>query len=211
MTDQACPRSTVVIISADASIRDSLRILLEAASFEVQAFGSAHEFARGHPLPVPSCLVLDVRTPDVNVLDLQIELATASILSPIVFITGYRDLPMSVRTMKPRDVEFLPEPVCPQDLLQSVRVGLERDRDRLEKDATASRLRTRFDMLTPRERQMFAFATSGLLNKQIANALGLSEITVRMRRGSLSRKMGARSAADLVRMADTLGIERIKP
>jgi len=155
--------------------------------------------------------VLDVRLPGLSGLDFQAELAKANIHIPIIFITGHGDIPMTVRAMKAGAVEFLTKPFRDQDLLDAVQIALERDRARRTQDDTAHELRVHFEALTPREREVLAFVTAGLMNKQIAAELGVSEITVKVHRGNVMKKMGARSLADLVRMADTLGIRRTSP
>jgi FixJ family two-component response regulator len=155
--------------------------------------------------------VLDIRLPGVSGLDFQAELAKANIHIPIVFITGHGDIPMTVRAMKAGAVEFLTKPFRDQDLLDSVQIALDRDRARRARDKAVHEVRVHFDALTPREQEVIAFVTAGLMNKQIAAELGVSEITVKVHRGSVMKKMGARSLADLVRMADALGIKRAKP
>ena len=155
--------------------------------------------------------MLDVRLPVMSGLDFQAELSKAKIQLPIVFITGHGDIPMTVRAMKAGAVEFLPKPFREQDLLDAVRIGLERDRARRESESAVSKLRADFESLTAREQQVIALVTSGLMNKQIAGEIGVSEITVKVHRSNVMRKMGAKSLADLVRMADALGIRRTKP
>jgi FixJ family two-component response regulator len=155
--------------------------------------------------------VLDVRLPGVSGLDFQTELAKANIRIPIVFITGHGDIPMTVKAMKAGAVEFLTKPFREQDLLDAVRLGLERDRTRRAGETIVSELRGRFEALTAREQEVMAFVTAGLMNKQIAADLGVSEITVKVHRGNVMRKMGAKSLAGLVRMADMLGIRRERP
>jgi FixJ family two-component response regulator len=155
--------------------------------------------------------VLDIRLPGVSGLDFQAELAKADIQIPIIFITGHGDIPMTVRAMKAGAVEFLTKPFRDQDLLDAVQVAFERDRRRRAQAKALQELRTHFEALTPREQQVIGFVTAGLMNKQIAAELGVSEITVKVHRGSVMKKMGARSLADLVRMADSLGIRRAKP
>ena len=187
-----------------------LKSLLRSVGLKVEAFGSAAEFLAIKPPNVPSCLVLDVRLPGVSGLDFQDELAKADIQVPIIFITGHGDIPMTVKAMKAGAVEFLPKPFRDQDLLDAVWVGIDRDRVRRESDSSTSKLRTSFESLTAREQQVIALVTSGLMNKQIAAEIGVSEITVKVHRGNVMRKMGARSLADLVRMADALNIRRNK-
>jgi FixJ family two-component response regulator len=201
----------VFVVDDDAAVRRSLQSLLRSVGLQVAAFSSAPEFLASKLPNVPSCLVLDVRLPGMSGLDFQSELAKANIQVPIVFITGHGDIPMSVRAMKAGAVEFLPKPFRDQDLLDAVQVGLDRDRARREGDVAASKLRADFESLTPREQQVIALVTSGLMNKQIAGKIGVSEITVKVHRGNVMRKMGAKSFADLVRMADALGIRQPKP
>jgi FixJ family two-component response regulator len=198
----------VFVVDDDESVRESLRSLLRSVGLQVEVFGSAPEFLRSKLPDVPSCLVLDVRLPGVSGLDFQAELTKAKIKIPIIFITGHGDIPMTVRAMKAGAVEFLTKPFRDQDLLDAVQLGLDRDRDRRASDEAVSTLRTLFESLTPREQQVMALVTSGLMNKQIAGDIGVSEITVKVHRGNVMRKMGARSLADLVRMADGLGIRR---
>ena len=157
---------------------------------------------------MPSCLVLDVRLPGIGGIEFQAELAKANIRLPIIFITGYGDIPMTVRAMKAGAVEFLTKPFRDQDLLDAVRVGLDRDSARREREQALSGLVAAYETLTAREKEVFSLVTSGLMNKQIAAKLGVSEITVKVHRGNAMRKMGARSLADLVRMADLLGIRQ---
>jgi FixJ family two-component response regulator len=160
---------------------------------------------------VASCLVLDIRLPGVSGLDFQIELAKANIHIPIVFMTGHGDIPMTVRAMKGGAVDFLTKPFRDQDMLDAVVAAIERDRKRREVEKIAANLQTLLETLTPREREVLALVSSGLMNKQTAAELGLAEITVKLHRGHIMKKMGARSLADLVRMAETLGIRRAKP
>jgi FixJ family two-component response regulator len=174
----------------------------------VQAFASAAEFLQSRLPDVPSCLVLDVRLPGLSGLDFQAELAKANTHMPIIFITGHGDVPMSVRAMKAGAIEFLTKPFRDQDLLDAVQLGLERDRIRREDASALSQLRARFESLTRREQEIMTLVTAGLMNKQIAGEIEVTEITVKVHRGNLMRKMGARSLADLVRMADTLGLRR---
>jgi FixJ family two-component response regulator len=160
---------------------------------------------------VASCLVLDIRLPGLSGLDFQIELAKANIHIPIIFMTGHGDIPMSVRAMKGGAVDFLTKPFRDQDMLDAVATAIERDRKRRETDKVVTRLQGLFDALTPREREVFVLVSSGLMNKQVAAELGLAEITVKLHRGHIKRKMAAKSLADLVRMAETLGIRRAEP
>ena len=210
MKEQSQAPSSVYVIDDDKALRDSLTSLFRSVGLQVKAFGSANEFLEQPPPDTPSCLVLDVRLPGLSGLDFQSELAKANIHIPIVFMTGYGDIPMTVKAMKAGAVEFLIKPFRDQDLLDAVRLGIERDRDQREIDKAASDLRARFDSLTPREQQVISYVTSGLMNKQIAGQIGVSEITVKVHRGNIMRKMGAKSLADLVRMADVLGLQRVK-
>lgn len=205
----AAPR--VFVVDDDDAVRQSLQSLLRSVGLQVEVFGSAPEFLASKIPNAPSCLVLDVRLPDMSGLDFQAELAKAKIMIPIIFITGHGDIPMTVRAMKGGAVEFLPKPFREQDLLDAVRIGLERDRARRESESAVSKLRTDFESLTAREQQVIALVTSGLMNKQIAGEIGVSEITVKVHRSNVMRKMGAKSLADLVRMADALGVRRAKP
>ena len=205
------PQEVVFVIDDDASMRTSLSSLFRSVGLKVEVFDSAADFLKiGRP-DAASCLVLDVRLPGVSGLDFQSELAKASIRIPIVFITGHGDIPMTVKAMKAGAVEFLTKPFREQDLLDAVRLGLERDRTRRAGEAVVSELRGRFEALTSREQEVMAFVTSGLMNKQIAADLGVSEITVKVHRGNVMRKMAAKSLADLVRMADVIGIRRERP
>jgi FixJ family two-component response regulator len=212
-TQKQSPESEalVFVIDDDAGVRGSLQTLLRSVGLRVSTFSSAAEFLSSQIPDAPSCLVLDVRLPGVSGLDFQADLAKANIHVPIVFITGHGDIPMTVRAMKAGAVEFLPKPFRDQDLLDAVRVGLDRDRARRESDRMSAGLVSAYQTLTSREQQVIALVTSGLMNKQIAAEIGVSEITVKVHRGNVMRKMGARSLADLVRMADTLGIRQPKP
>ena len=174
-------------------------------------FGSASEMLQAKLPDVASCLVLDVRLPGLSGLDFQAELPWANIHIPIIFMSGHGDIPMSVRAMKGGAVDFLTKPFRDQDMLDAVMVAIERDRSRREAARIIANLQTHFDTLTPREREILALVSSGLMNKQIAAELGLAEITVKIHRGHIMKKMGARSLADLVRKAETLGIARVKP
>ncbi len=200
----------VFVIDDDVSMREALVSLFRSVGLQVKEFASASELLQSKLPAVVSCLVLDIRLPGQSGLDLQTELAKADIRIPIIFITGYGDIPMSVRAMKAGAVDFLTKPFRDQDMLDAVTAALERDRKRREEEKTASHLRSLFGTLTPREQEIMVFVTAGLMNKQIAAEIGLSEITVKIHRGNVMKKMGARSLADLVRMAETLGIHRTK-
>jgi FixJ family two-component response regulator len=201
----------VFIVEDDESIRRALSNLFRSVGLEVQLFGSASEMLQGQLPDVASCLVLDIRLPGLSGLDFQAELAKANIQIPIIFMTGHGDIPMSVRAMKGGAVDFLTKPFRDQDMLDAVTVAIERDRRRRETDKIVANLQTHFESLTPREREILALVSSGLMNKQIAAELGLAEITVKIHRGHIMKKMGAKSLADLLRKAETLGIHRGKP
>ena len=199
-------QSVVFVIDDDASVRQALQSLFRSVGLQAQVFGSTAEFLSGNLPDVASCLVLDVRLPGVSGLDFQNELAKAKIQVPIIFITGHGDIPMSVKAMKAGAVEFLTKPFRDQELLDAIQVALNRDRARRQNDEAVSHLRSLYELLTPREREVMALVTEGLMNKQIAGRLNVSEITVKIHRGNAMGKMGARSLAEFVRMADDLGL-----
>jgi FixJ family two-component response regulator len=198
--------STVFIVDDDASVREALGSLFRSVGLRVELFGSALEFLQGRVADVPGCLVLDVRLPGLSGLDFQTQLAAAGIHLPIIFMTGHGDIPMSVRAMKAGAIDFLAKPFREQDMLDAVSAAIECDTKRRRDAESISTLKSLLSSLTPREREVLAHVTSGLMNKQIAAILGLSEITVKIHRGNLMRKMGAKSLADLVRKAEALGI-----
>jgi FixJ family two-component response regulator len=202
---------SIVVIDDDVSVRRALENLFRSVGFDVELFASPQEFLLSDRADRPGCIVLDVRFPGRSGLDMQRDLAAADAQLPIIFITGYGDIPMSVQAMKGGAIEFLTKPFRDQDLLDAVQVGLDRDRARRALDKTTSQVRANFETLTPREQEVIGFVTAGLMNKQIAAELGVSEVTVKVHRGNVMRKMGAHSMADLVRMADALGIQRAKP
>jgi len=201
---QAQVQPTVFVIDDDAAIRQGISSLLRSVNIGAEIFSSPQEFSPDKLPDAPCCLVLDVRFRSASGLDLQAELDNAGINIPIVFITGHGDIPMTVRAMKAGAVEFLTKPFRDQDLLDAISVALERDRQQREKNKSLAIIRSCFETLTPREQQVFALVSTGLMNKQIAAQLAVSEITVKVHRGNLTRKMGARSVAELVRMADAL-------
>jgi FixJ family two-component response regulator len=196
----------VFVVDDDAPTRQALARLFYSVQLRVEVFASAQEFLQSKRPDVPSCLVLDVRLPGLSGLDFQTELTNADIRIPIVFITGHGDIPMSVRAMKAGAVDFLLKPFRDQDLLDAVASALQRDQARRDDEKMIADVRMRFSSLTPREREIMALVASGLLSKQIAAQIDVSEITVKVHRSHLMKKMGARSVADLVRMATALGM-----
>jgi FixJ family two-component response regulator len=197
-------QSLVIVIDDDEGLRESLGMLFRSAGMQVRLLGSAREFFQAAMPDVPCCLVLDVRLPGISGLDFQSELHKAGIYVPIVFITGHGDIPMTVQAMKAGAVEFLTKPLRELDLLDAVRTAIKRDFQRRVADRSIETIKNAFHSLTPRERQVIALVANGLMNKQIAANLGLSEITVKVHRGSVMRKMGARSLAELVKMSEAL-------
>jgi FixJ family two-component response regulator len=196
----------VFVVDDDPSVRRSIKRLIGSVGLQVELFGSAQEFLLSKRPDAPSCLVLDIRLPGISGLNFQHELAEANIHIPIIFITAHGDIPMTVRAMKAGAVEFLTKPFREQDLLDAIQLALERDRVRRQGDAEIAVLRERFQSLTPREREVLPWVVSGLLSKQIADAIGTSEASVKVHRSQLMRKMAADSVADLVRMAEKMGI-----
>jgi FixJ family two-component response regulator len=196
----------VFVVDDDPSVRRSIKRLIGSVGLQVELFGSAQEFLLSKRPDAPSCLVLDIRLPGISGLDFQHELAEANIHIPIIFITAHGDIPMTVRAMKAGAVEFLTKPFREQDLLDAIHLALERDRVRRQGGAEIAVLRERFESLTPREREVLPWVVSGLLSKQIADAIGTSEASVKVHRSQLMRKMAADSVADLVRMAEKMGI-----
>jgi len=200
----------VFVVDDDSSIREAIESLVKLAGLRVETFGTAQEFLRSKRPDLPGCVVLDVELPGLSGLDLQRELAAHGIKLPVIFITGYGDIPMSVRAMKAGAVEFLTKPFRDQDLLDAIQQALERDRVARQHSREIAELRERFDALTSREREVMSLVVAGWLNKQIGFELGISEITVKIHRGRVMNKMGAQSLAELVRMTERLEIPTAK-
>jgi len=198
----------VYVIDDDASMRESLKSLLSSVGLRVEVFGSAPEFFRRKLPDAAICLVVDVRLPGLSGLDFQAELYRANIDVPIIFITGHGDIAMTVKAMKAGAVEFLAKPFRDQDLLDAVKLGLEKNEAKRKGQKANAIINSLFESLTPREQEVMRLVTTGLMNKQVAAEMGVSEITVKVHRGNLMRKMRASSLIDLVRMADMLGIRR---
>ena len=198
----------VFVVEDDASMGRALSNLFQSVGLQVEVFGAASEMLQSKLPDVASCLVLDIRLPGLSGLDFQTELAKANIHIPIIFMTGHGDIPMTVRAMKGGAVDFLTKPFRDQDMLDAVVKAIEHDRERREADRIVTNVRTLFETLSTREREVMALVSSGLMNKQVAAELGLAEITVKIHRGHIMKKMGARSLADLVRKAEALGVRR---
>jgi FixJ family two-component response regulator len=205
---QPAAQPLVFVVDDDASFREAVGRLIRSDGLQVKLLASASEFLVQDIPDAPCCLVLDIELPGMSGLDFQAELADANIQIPIVFITGRGSIPMSVRAMKAGAIEFLTKPFNDQALLDAIGAGIERDRRRHEGDKSVSALRAKFDTLTPREQEVMALVTVGMLNKQIAAQFAITEHTVKAHRGNVTRKLGARSVAELVRMADLLGIRQ---
>lgn len=200
----------VFIIDDDASVRDALGSLFHSVGLRVQVFGSAPEFLQSKLPDIASCLILDIRLPRLSGLDFQADLVKAGIHIPIIFMTGYGDIPMTVKAMKAGAVDFLTKPFRDQDMLDAVATAIEYDKKRRVDAKTLSDLQAVFATLTPREAEVLALVAAGLMNKQIAAEIGIAEITVKIHRGQVMKKMGAKSLADLVRMAELLELRRPK-
>ena len=207
---EAPATSVVFVIDDYASVRDAISSLIRSVGLRAEIFASVSEFLAHKRSSTTSCLILDVRLPGVSGLEFQSELAKANAEIPIIFITGHGDIPMTVKAMKAGAIEFLTKPFRDQDLLDAIQVALERARLKEEKDRAVSDIKRNFSNLTPREQEVMAWITGGFLNKQVAAEIGVAEITVKVHRGNVMRKMAAKSFADLVRMADLLGIRRTK-
>jgi FixJ family two-component response regulator len=208
MAEAQPPRSIVYVIDDDVSVRNSLSNLFRSVDLSVEAFDSPASFLQRKLLEIASCIVLDIRMPGSNGLDFQAELRRFGIKIPIIFLTAHADVKMSVQAMKAGAVDFLTKPYREQDILDAVVAALERDGKRRENDIAVLELRTLFETLSKREQEIMALVTSGLMNKQAAAEAGISETTVKIHRGNVMQKMGAKSFAELVRMADTLQIRR---
>ena len=204
------PDSIVFVVDDDSSVREAIESLIQSVGLRVETFETAQEFLRSKRPDVPGCVVLDVRLPGLSGLDLQRELAAHGIKLPVIFITGHGDIPMSVRAMKAGALEFLTKPFRDQDLLDAIQQALERDRTARQHQMETTELREHFDSLTSREREVMGLVVSGLLNKQIAGELGTSEVTIKIHRSQVMKKMGAGSLAELVRMTEKLGIPAAK-
>ena len=198
----------VHIVDDDRAVREALGDLLKSMDYQVALYASASDFLKVELPDAPACLVLDVRLPGTSGLELQAYLAGINAGLPVILMTGFGDIPMSVRAMKLGAVDFLTKPIRNQDLLDAVGVAIRKDRDRRREIAQIAQLREKFGLLTARERQVMAFVASGLMNKQVAEKLSISEVTVKMHRGSVMRKLGAKSVATLARMAEALSIEK---
>lgn len=201
------PPAVVHIVEDDASLRSALQSLFGSVGLDSQAYASTAEFLETGAGDLPGCLILDVRLPGVSGLDFQSQMEDLGVRLPVVLMTGHGDIPMSVRGMKAGAVDFLPKPFRDQDMLDAAATAIDRDRRRREVEGDADRLRARFETLSARERQVMTLVTAGRLNKQVAGDLSLSEVTVKIHRGAAMRKMEARSLADLVRMAQALGLD----
>jgi RNA polymerase sigma factor (sigma-70 family) len=195
----------VLVIDDDPDVREGLRALFESVNLRSRSFGSAQEFLRSQIPDQVSCLILDVRLPGLSGIDFQ---TNVQIDIPIIFITGHGDIPMSVKAMKAGAVEFLTKPSREQELLDAVRIALDRDRERRHRKVTTRDLRSHFDSLSPREREVMTLVVAGMMNKQVGAELGISEITVKAHRHNVMKKLNAKAFTDLVRMADALGLPR---
>jgi FixJ family two-component response regulator len=200
----------IYIVDDDQSVREALSSLFRSVGYKVQLYGATADFIQAQRADGNSCLVLDIRLPGASGLDLQSHLNREQIPIPVIFMTGHGDIPMSVRAMKAGAIDFLAKPFRDQDMLDAVANALEADRKRRASDGSVAAVRAAFETLTSREREIMTFVTAGLMNKQVAGNLGLSEITVKIHRASVMKKMGCQTLADLVRMASLLGLDTSK-
>jgi FixJ family two-component response regulator len=205
---QSDQKATVHVVDDDPSMREALQDLFHSMGLETRTYATARDFLATSVSDAPGCLVIDIRLPDINGLDFQVQLTQTGVRLPIVMMTGYGDIPMSVRAMKHGAVDFLPKPFKDQDMLDAVLAAIERDRERRAVDGDISKVQERFGTLSPREHQVMLLVSAGKMNKQVAGELGISEITVKIHRGAAMRKMGARTLADLIRMADVVNPRR---
>ena len=201
---QSDEKAIVHVVDDDPSMREALQDLFLSIGLETRTYATARDFLATAVSDAPGCLVIDIRLPDMNGLDFQLQLTQTGVRLPVVMMTGYGDIPMSVRAMKHGAVDFLPKPFKDQDMLDAVLAAIERDRQRRAADGDVSKMRERFRTLSAREQQVMLLVTTGKMNKQVAGDLGISEITVKIHRAAAMRKMGARTLADLVRMADVI-------
>jgi FixJ family two-component response regulator len=201
---QSNQKAVVHVVDDDPSMREALQDLLQSIGIETRTYATARDFTATAVSDAPGCLVVDIRLPDMNGLDFQLQLTQTGVRLPVVMMTGYGDIPMSVRAMKRGAVDFLPKPFKDQDMIDAVLAAVEHDRRRRAIDGDASKMRERFGTLSAREQQVMLLVTTGRMNKQVAGELGISEITVKIHRGAAMRKMGAKTLADLIRMADVV-------
>jgi FixJ family two-component response regulator len=206
--NSATARPTIAVIDDDAAMRDSIEFLLRSVGYNTIGFDSSAAFSLGKMACRPNCLIVDVRLPGVSGLDFQAQLAKAGTNIPIILVTGHGDIPMASRAMKAGAIDFLTKPFRDQDLLDAVAVAIDRDRASTERETTKFTLQSLFGSLTAREQEVVGYVAAGLMNKQIAAEIGVSEVTVKLHRGKAMNKLGVRSIADLVRIVDGLGVPR---
>ena len=208
MPPQSHQNVIVRVIDDDPSVREGLQDLFDSIGLKARTYATAGDFLAASASDAPGCIVVDIRLPDMNGLDFQVQLTETGVRLPVVMMTGYGDIPMSVRAMKHGAVDFLPKPFRDQDMLDAVLAAIQRDRQRRAVDGDLSKIRERFGALLPREQQVMLLVSAGKMNKQVAGELGISEITVKLHRAAVMRKMGARTLADLIRMADAISPSR---